>query len=169
MLASPNSGIRTGMNGISALSRLEPLSHGHIAGGAGERLVESGGVRIDFRRDKGAADAPFGVRGSKLRRIEADLGDDPRIARGGALGRAVDGRKRPHLAAVHLIERTVDDGGARCGVEIVRGRSRAWRGRRAQGLAGLIDRMRLHRPRLGAKDIPNNNGYDSASWRGLIV
>ena len=83
--------------------RLEALGRGEVAGGPGQRLIERGRVRIDLRRNERAADAARATRGRKLRRIEAGPGDDRRIARGGALGRAVDCGESLHLAAVHAL------------------------------------------------------------------
>ena len=75
-------------------------------------------------------------------------------SRGRALRQTVDGRKRLHLAAVDLIERTVDNGETPRWVEIVRGRGgtrRSWprlAGRHSQDFARLIDRMGLGSPRF---------------------
>jgi hypothetical protein len=109
-LASPDSGIRTGMNGISALRRSAAAMSRTAPANAWSK---AGAFRIDLRRDKGAADAPFGMRGREFRRIEAGPGDDRGVARGDARRRAVDSRKRLHLATVNLVERTVEDGKAK--------------------------------------------------------
>ena len=101
--------------------RLEALRGGDVAGGAGQRMLEGGRVRIDLGRDEGAADAACGMGGGELRRIEAGPGDDRRIARGFALGRAVDDGESLHLAHVHALERTVEEGKARRGIGIVGG------------------------------------------------
>ena len=72
----------------------------------------------------GAADAAFAMGQSELRRIEPGLGDDRRIARGGALSRAVDGGESLRLAALDPVERAIDERKARRGVEIVRAPAR---------------------------------------------
>jgi hypothetical protein len=119
--------------------RLETLGGRDFARRARKRQIEGGRARIDLGRDKGAADAAFAMRRSKFRRIEASPGDDRRIARRGALGRSVNDCESLHLALVHSVERSDDDGEASRGIGVVGG---------AQGVARLVDRMRLHRAGL---------------------
>jgi len=151
--------------------RLEALGSGDVVRDSGQRLVEGGVLRIDLGRDEGAADAAFAMRGNEFGRIEAGAGDDRGIARGRALRRAVDVGKRRHLASVRPVERTIDDGEARGGVEIVRGRGRARQrlpllaGEGAQGVAWLIDRMRLNRARLDSEAGERRIGADRACVR----
>ena len=59
--------------------------------------------------------------GGEPGRIEAGPGDHRGIARGFALGRAVDDGESLHLVDVHALERTVEEGKARRRIGIVGG------------------------------------------------
>ena len=116
--------------------------------------VEVERERIRVNRDIGAADAALLVRHREFGWIEAGLRDDRRIAGRGPLSHAIDGGESLGLGALDLVQRAADERKARRWVEIVcrsrhtRCRERRVRGQRAQGVPGLVDRVRLDGPRL---------------------
>ncbi len=93
--------------------RLQALGRRHVARDAHERWVERGRVRIKVGWDIGAAHPAFAVGQRELRWIEPGLGDDRRIARGGAFSGAVDGGESFGLVALDPVERAIDERKAR--------------------------------------------------------